>query len=157
ARRDINGWTGQRTHGRISELVPPNVLSGATRLVLVNAVYLKAPWLDPFEQQATASAPFTRTDGSRVEVPMMNMPQLPVEYRSGPGWQAVCLPYLGEQLAMTLVVPDAGRLAEVERSLSGPVLGGLLARVEPTWVALRLPRWTFRTQVELANLLTALG
>jgi serpin B len=156
ARHAINGWTGQHTHGRIPELVPAGVLDTLTRLVLVNAVYLKAPWLDPFTRGGTAPGPFTRTDGSRVEVPLMSL-SAPAGYASGPGWQAVRLPYLGNQLAMTLLVPDAGRLAEVERSLSTPVLGSLLAQFPMAELTLRLPRWTFRTQVELTDLLVALG
>ena len=157
ARRAINGWTGERTHGRIPELVPAGMIDALTRLVLVNAVYLKAPWLVPFGRQATAPAPFTRTDGSRVSVPMMSASGTASGYASGPGWQAVRLPYLGEQLAMTLVVPDAGRLAQLERDVSGPAVRALLGDLPATQVDLRLPRWTFRTHVELSDLLSALG
>src|SRR5262249_14729661 len=48
ARTRINAWTSTRTHGRIPKLIPAGVLDDLTRLVLVNAIYLKAPWEEPF-------------------------------------------------------------------------------------------------------------
>lgn len=48
ARSQINAWTSEQTHGKIDQLIPEGVLDALTRLVLVNAVYLKAPWEQPF-------------------------------------------------------------------------------------------------------------
>ncbi|MGF7238241.1 MAG: serpin family protein [Frankia sp.] len=157
ARVAINAWTAQRTHGRIPHLVPTGVLDTGTRLVLVNAVYLKAPWDQPFEKVATTPAPFTRADGSVVRVPMMSGSLAGARYVTGPGWRAVEVPYAGRELAMTVLVPDPGRLASVAGALHGDALHGLLTGGRPAEVRLRLPRWTFRTQVSLTAALTALG
>lgn len=157
ARHDINGWTGQHTHGRIPELVPPDAVDTRTRLVLVNALYFKAPWLTPFEKSQTSTAPFTRPDGSRVRVPMMHAALEGTGYASGPDWQAVRLPYLGGKLAMTLVVPDPGRLDAVQRALSGPMLGQVLGMSAMVGLDLRLPRWAYRFRAELVDALSALG
>jgi serpin B len=43
ATRQINGWVEQQTRQRIRDLVPSEALDKDTRLVLVNAIYLKAP------------------------------------------------------------------------------------------------------------------
>jgi serpin B len=40
----INAWVAERTRNRIRDLVPPAALDALTRLVLVNAIYLKAAW-----------------------------------------------------------------------------------------------------------------
>lgn len=157
ARHDINGWTSEHTHGRIPELVPADAVDPGTRLVLVNALYFKAPWLMPFETSQTSTAPFTRPDGSRVPVPMMRAFLERVEYTSGPDWQAVRLRYLGGKLAMTLVVPDPGRLESVQRGFSGPMLGQVLGMNDVVGLDLRLPRWTYRFQVDLVDALGALG
>lgn len=157
ARLQINAWTGERTHGRIPELVPPDVLDQRTRLVLVNAIYLKAPWEEPFQPALTRTATFTRADGSTVAPQMMRGELRGAGYSSGPGWQAVDLPYAGSQLAMAVVVPDSSGLAALERSLTGVALTELLAGFVPTPLALDLPRWTFRTQAPLKEQLTALG
>jgi len=48
ARLAINDWTSRQTHAKIPKLLPPGILDELTRLVLVNAIYLKAPWETPF-------------------------------------------------------------------------------------------------------------
>jgi len=73
ARQVINAWVKQQTEARIPELLQPNDVTTLTRFALVNAIYLKAPWLNPFEPKDTASGRFTRADGSRVSVPMMHL------------------------------------------------------------------------------------
>ena len=157
ARLEINSWTAHRTHDRISELVPPEALSELTRLVLVNAIYLKAPWEEPFEPVLSRPAPFTRADGSTTSALMMHGSLRSAGFSSGPGWRAVDLPYAGSQLAMAIVLPDEGNLVTYERALDGAALARLLTRFRPARVSLDLPRWTFRTQSSLTAVLAKLG
>jgi serine protease inhibitor len=158
ARQAINTWTSDQTHARIPELLQPGILDADTRIVLVNAIYLKAPWATPFMKGVTEDAAFTCADGSTVQAPLMyfdNHTQLP--YTSGAGWQAVDLAYDGGGLAMAVIVPDAGQVDDVVRSLDGELWRTVLTGMSPTGVALRLPRWTFRTQVLLNGALSDLG
>ena len=73
ARTLINRWVDDQTAGRIPELLQPGSLSDLTRLTLVNAIYLKAPWAMPFDPNATKPGTFLRAGGSTVEVPMMSL------------------------------------------------------------------------------------
>lgn len=157
ARQAINTWTSERTAGKIPQLVPAGVLDELTRLILVNAIHLKAPWEEPFAKEQTQRAAFTRADGSPVTVPMMSKLVKSARYATGPGWQAVELRYAGSQLAMAVVVPDQGQLATVQRGLDGAGLSRLLAGLRPSPVALSMPRWTFRTRAALGEVLGALG
>jgi len=157
ARVAINDWTADQTEGRIEDLIPTGVLNDLTRLVLVNALYLKAPWEQPFEKELTADGDFHLTDGSTVSVPMMSLETRGGLLGSGEGWQATQLPYAGRKLGMTIVLPDEGRLADVEAEVVGGGLPAMLASVRPAEVALTLPRWTFRTAAPLKDTLTALG
>lgn len=155
-RRSINAWTADRTRGRITDLVPAGVLDRWTRLVLVNAMYLKAAWLTPFEQASTAPSPFRTAAGDTVQVPMMTGTG-ERGYLTGDGWQAVGLPYRGGQLAMAVVLPDEGWFVEVERGLDGAVLRRLLTGFRPDQVRLTMPRWRFRSHLTLNEALSALG
>jgi serine protease inhibitor len=158
ARRSINGWTSDQTHDRIPQLIPAGILDQTTRLVLVNAIYLKAPWAAPFLPGVTERAAFTKADGTRVSVAMMRADtDERLAYARGAGWQAVDLPYAGGGLAMAVVVPDAGSLASVVAGFDGEFWRGLLTGLEHASVALRLPRWKFRTQILLNDLLAGLG
>ena len=158
ARSMINGWTSDQTHAKILELIPHDVLNNRTRLVLVNAVYLKAPWEEPFEKLATSRRPFTRADGSRVPVEMMSNQLHQGELASGAGWRAGRMRYAGGQLGMAVVVPDPGKTRRVQDLLRGAGLAQILAGFRPA-AALRLeiPRWRFRVQTQLNDHLATLG
>jgi serpin B len=157
ARVLINGWVADRTHDRIPELIPAGVLDDLTRLVLVNALYLKAPWEDPFEKSLTTPRPFHRSDGSQITVETMQQPLLATTTTQGKGWRAARLLYAGRALAMTLVLPDPGRLRQVEAQVSSGGLAEVLAAGRDAMLDLRLPRWTFRSQTELTDALQQLG
>jgi serine protease inhibitor len=157
ARRGINGWVGQVTHGTIPDLVAPGAINARTRLALVNALHLKAPWNDPFDPKATRSGSFTLPSGGTVTADFMSAdPQL-TRYAAGPGWQAVTLPYAGLALAMTVVLPDPGRTARLTQALDGATLRRMITAPQPSGVQLTMPRWTSRTTISLREQLTALG
>jgi serpin B len=154
ARHQINGWVDEQTEQRIPELLAAGTLNALTRLVLVNAIYLKAPWLTPFVPESTQPAPFRLHDGSSVDVPTMRQ-QEALPYAAGDGWQAVELPYVGGALAMTIIVPDD--LAAFESTLDGDAFAAVVAGLAEREVALSLPRFGTETKAELGDLLTALG
>jgi Serpin (serine protease inhibitor) len=66
----INAWVRQQTAQRITTLF--DQLDPATRLVLANAVSLKADWQTPFAKYPTTDATFTRADATTVAVPMVH-------------------------------------------------------------------------------------
>lgn len=153
ARRAINAWVSSETAERIPELLVPGLLDETTRLVLVNAAYLKAPWASPFEKEITSNGSFTRPDAPAVTVPFMR-DTLSLPYAAADGWRAVQLPYAGQQLAMLVLLPDG---AADTAQLSAAVVAGLVGRLAPEEVALALPRWDIESKVDLGDVLGALG
>jgi serpin B len=67
------------------------------------------------------------------------------------------MPYAGRALAMTIVLPEEGQLADVEAEVADGALAAVLDSVGPAEVAISLPRWTFRTQAPLRDTLSAMG
>lgn len=108
AREAVNAWTAEQTRDRIPEILPVGSVDALTRLVLVNTLYLKAAWLEPFEEALTTSDPFRLADGTTVAVPTMHG-LAGTAYAEGDGWAAARLPFAGGELAMTVVLPAAGR------------------------------------------------
>jgi serpin B len=154
ARSLINTWVADQTEDRIPELLAAGVLTPATRLALVNAIYLKAPWATAFPAEATESGLFSRADGSTVQVPLMATTAA-LRYAAGTGWRAVEIPYVGGSLAMTIIVPED--LAGFEETLSPAGLAGITDSLEEAQVSLTLPRFGIETRAELADVLAALG
>ncbi len=155
ARVTINDWVADQTNDRITDLIPRGVLNALTRLVLTNAVYLDATWASPFDPNDTWDGTFTNLTGDEVTLDVMHQTET-FGYSSGDGWQAVELPYVGNELAMLVLVPDGGRFDEIEAAL-GRVLGDAVEGLQPSTVALGLPKWEFRTQASLVEMLQALG
>ena len=69
----INNWVDQHTHGKIKDLLAPGSVGAQTRLVLVNAVYFRAGWLHPFEQNKTSNHSFALMSGGSMDVEMMEL------------------------------------------------------------------------------------
>jgi serpin B len=155
ARQQINDLIAEQTAGKITGLLPPGVITEATRLVLASAIYLKAAWTHPFPPGATQDAPFYPAPGSAVQVPTMRLRER-LRYLRGDGYQVVELPYAGQRLGMVIVLPD-GPLAPAEAQLGRAGLGRLLTGLARHQVTLALPRFRVTSQFSLGPALTALG
>lgn len=154
SRRAINAWVAEHTRDRIPELFPTGTPTTDSRLVLTNAVALDADWKTPFDTGRTQDADFHLLDGTVVQVPTMQGGD-GVEVGRGDGWTAVRLPYAGDDLAMTVVVPQD--LAAFERRVSADLLDDVEAALFPAGPALSLPRFTARSASALQPVLAALG
>ncbi len=156
ARTAVNRWVEQQTAGAIPVLVGPNDLAVDTRLVLASTVYFQARWLMEFEPAETEDGPFTLADGTEVTVPRMRKRDY-LRYAETPEYQAVLLPYVGQQVSALVVLPRAGAVEAVESTVGAKLLEETIARAELTQVDLRLPRFEVRPTLPLAADLRALG
>ena len=156
ARTTINDWTAERTRDRIPEIVPAGVLDAESRLVLVNALYFKAPWSEPFWDRSTADDDFHLADGTIVRVPTMRL-ALHAMTGSGDCWRSLRLDHTGGRTAMTVLLPHPGLLPDVEALVAAGMWQVLLDVPDGERVDVSLPRWTVRTGSRLAGPLAALG
>jgi serpin B len=153
----INGWVSSQTNAKIPDLIPQGDIDSTTRLVLVNAIYFDAAWASPFAPSATHAEPFTHIDGGTVSENAMSQ-VLEANYVQGTGWQAVELPYVGEQTSMVVIVPDAGNFATVESGLSTSFVQSTFASLEIASVTLTLPKFQIQgATISLSQELQALG
>ena len=153
ARQTINEWVSDRTRARIPELLQKEDLSPNTRLVLTNAIYLKAKWAQHF---ATAQpATFHLLDGTTAQMELMRRAGY-AEYGRGAAHQTVRLRYVGG-LSMVVIVPDRGSFAAVESDWRSSALRAVPEGLTGAYVKLGLPRFEMRTAVKLVPALSALG
>jgi serpin B len=152
SRQVINGWVEDATEDRIKDLIPDGAITVDTRLSLVNAIWFKANWFEPFESSATEPGRFTLIDGSEVDVPMMHA-NLRTGYASTDRFDAVRLPYAGDA-AMVVLVPKNGTPAELVAELDAGDLDVPFLQHE---VDLTLPSFEFEAEIALATALKELG
>jgi serpin B len=140
AAKHINGWVARQTRERIRNLIPSNALNKDTRLVIANAVYLKAPWANEFKESATQPGPFHFAGGQSANVPMM-MHQDSFGYAKRDGFVAVTLPYAGGDLHFLVLLPDtAAGLPKLESKLT-PDLLTECAHLKSEEIVLYLPKF----------------
>ncbi|MBM3321516.1 MAG: serpin family protein [Candidatus Eisenbacteria bacterium] len=155
ARRVINEWVEGKTRDRIRDLLPAGSIDPLVVAVLTNALYFKAPWARPFDENLTTQGAFERPEGSAVTVPMMARTDT-FPYAEGDGCQALELPFRGDELSMVFLLPSGG-LDILEESLTGEGLFAILDRLEPAGVAAAIPRFTFESDFELREMLQTMG
>lgn len=154
----INSWVSGATDDAISELLPLGSITADTRLALVNAVHLKAPWADQFSVDDTMQEAFHPSADETLTVPMMHQTYTDAEVASEDGWTAARLPFAGGRLAMALVLPDPGRDDVVDLHLRVHGTSALLAGLRGnTRLELSMPRFSISFGTPLRDLLTGLG
>ena len=155
----INAWVSGQTRRRIPELLSPSSINDATRLIVTNAVYFLGDWAQPFNASNTSDQTFYLTDGSRLSTPMMYQRGYLRLLETG-ALQAIDLPYRGDRLSMTVILPRTrGGLSDVEAQLSANLAGWLIAldEEEPRRVLLYLPKTETALSYDLIPQLTMLG
>lgn len=156
ARQHINDWAGEHTEGLIPRLLPEGSITTRTRMVLANALYFRSRWAETFPAERTTAEPFDAIDGGSTEVPMMTQ-EGRFPYAEFGGHQAVELPYVAEGFGMVVLLPAEGTFERVERSLTAARLQGVFDALSRRSGTVSLPRFTFRSDLQLSEALSALG
>lgn len=156
SRQTINQWVSDQTEQRIKDLLPQGSISPITRLVLTNAIYFNAAWLNPFEKSATASGPFHLLTGTDVSVSMMKQTKS-YGFASGDSYQAVEIPYDGRELSMVVLLPKSGRFSSFESALTGQQVQTIIRSLKSQSVNLTMPKFKFDSQFGLKPMLSAMG
>jgi serpin B len=157
ARRNINAWVQKKTKNKIKNLIARGVLKRTTRLVLTNAIYFKGNWARQFEISRTKQAPFTLLNGDKVNVPMMNQTaQFP--YMETEDFQALELPYVGNELSMIIFLPQqVDGLPDFEKTLMAENLSQWLTILRKRKVHVYIPKFKMTSQFSLASVLKTMG
>ncbi len=159
SRAHINGWVATQTQDRIKDLIPAGALDADTRLVLTNAIYFLGDWQLPFERDNTRPEAFQSAPGATHNVPTMHKSEY-LRFAATDGVKLLELPYVGGDVAMTFVLPDApAGLEAVEQRLSPATLAAWLGALREEQVSVSLPKFEIDppSSLSLGDLLKALG
>jgi serpin B len=160
--RLINGWTGERTGGKITDVLRPEDLHPRTRMVLTTALYFRANWREAFWRKLTRTEPFHITPGKMVDVPMMNDHSYAEVhgYFDGDSFQALALPCgSGGEFEMVVLLPRrTDGLSGLEATLTPESLDRWRAEFrQPEEIIIALPKYRLSNTVSLNRLLSEIG
>jgi serpin B len=152
----INDWVRRETRGRIPAII--DRIPDYYVMFLINAVYFKGQWTEPFDPEATRREAFHLREGSTRTVRMMRHTEGRFPFAATPDYMAVELPYGGEAFAMTIVVPREGmKLEEIVATMDAAAWRDLVSRLEIERVGVALPRFRLEYEKKLNDVLKSLG
>jgi serpin B len=158
ASQTINGWVNDNTNGKITEIVPAPIPAEMI-MYLINAIYFKGDWRYQFDESLTRDAPFELVDGSETTVDMMSYREKsPLRVYTDSDVQVVDLPYGGWAYSMTIILPATAQgIGDVVEGLTQEQWNGWIAALDSASLVVSMPRFQLEYELELNNVLTALG
>lgn len=146
ARQSINAWVEGETEDRIQNLIPEDLITEFTSSVFTNAVYFKAPWSTPFKETRTTEREFVTSNEEVIMTPLMRGEQ------SAPaaivdGTQVLTLPFRGQDLSITFLMPTEGSVDALEASLNAERWDTLLSERVSDLREVTIPKFKFETSV----------
>lgn len=157
----INSWVSEQTHEKIDKMlkeIPQN-----TVMYLINALYFKAGWTNPFNKDDSHKGSFTLSDGTYKEVDYMHAggfdaPDLYFNINSEDGYSVVRLPYGRGVFAFYGLV----RSGDIEDFITDIAEDGIDSYFEEMQILsigyeLELPKFKFAYEKSLKDTFKAIG
>ena len=163
ARKEVNAWAKEETHGKIEDLLPSGSVDDTTRLVLANALYFKGAWKTPFDEEDTMEGDFFLLDGKTIKVPMMHT-QKKQFVKDFQHFKALRLPYFAGDdkrlFSMSIILPhEKNGLADLEKTLDVKTIADDLRHIsqEVPLIDFALPKFKISSGFEVPEALKSLG
>jgi len=155
----INKWVEENTGGKIEDMLSSGDISPGTVLILSNAIYFKGSWLTKFNVEDTVDRYFELTNKELVQVPTMVLKDSKevFNYTETKDMQILELPYKGNDVSMLILLPKENDITIINQKLARDNLETWLDSMYPTIVDIYLPKFTFKTEYNLKNMLIDMG
>lgn len=155
----INNWVEQQTENKIKNLMQSDAVNDDTSAVLVNAIYFKAKWLNPFSEQSTSKSGFHINSKQQVQVDTMYIDDR-FNYADLPELDATALelPYENSDLSMLIILPkQVEGLQNLESKLQGLDLNEITSKMSESDVDVFLPKFRIEFDIDLKEPLMKMG
>ena len=153
----IAGWIREKTREKVQVSEDAMQFDGDTLAVLINTIYLKDGWREPFNEERTEQGTFHRSNGKPKKVDYMRRTDRNGTIVRGDGFLRYALP-LNEVGRMVFVLPDEG--VSLESLLGSPEKVTALLRdgeEKNADVDLMVPKFGFQDRTNLEEILQSLG
>lgn len=149
----INSWCRKNTNGKIESII--DKIDPQDMMFLINALYFKAPWLNPFRTGSTTKEDFTTDDGNRVRVDMMKQ-TFHTAYYSDNTVQIVSKPFK-EKYDMLFILPARDKsIGDAIKHLADDY-GKCIDSMKHCRIELSLPKFKSEYDTSLKDILCGMG
>ena len=156
SRTSINIWVENNTQQKIKDLLPRGSIKNNTRFVLTNAIYFNGKWETQFDKELTKDRNFTTEMGTIVSVPMM-FQESKQKYAEVDNIQILQLPYTNNDLAMTILLPRKGEMAQLEKSLTTDAIAKWQNQLREQKINIYIPKFKTESSYDMITPLMELG
>ncbi|XP_037715093.1 serine protease inhibitor 42Dd [Drosophila subpulchrella] len=153
----INRWVKQQTQDKIERVV--DSLEPDTNVALFNAIYFKARWARPFNDEDTRDREFWLSDSQAIQVPTMFADNW-YYYADYPELDAKAIELFFENINLTMwfILPnERSGLQVLEQRLKGVDFSLLEERWQWQSVSVYLPKFKFEFDTDLRPTLNKMG
>ncbi|MXQ97037.1 hypothetical protein E5288_WYG015047 [Bos mutus] len=155
-RKQINGYVSRQTYGQVVDCLEE--FTPDTLMVLLNYMFFKAKWKHPFNRYQTQKQESFFVDGrTSLRIPMMHQKEM---HRFLYDQEVACtvlqLEYSGNAQAL-LILPDPGKMAQVEAALQPETLKKWDKLLLPSLLDLHLPKFSISGTYNLEEILPHIG
>ncbi|KAF3702607.1 Alpha-1-antitrypsin -like protein Precursor [Channa argus] len=155
AAAEINTFIATKTQDKIRDMVKD--LDPSMAMVLINYVYFRGQWDKPFNSNLTEKADFHVDENTKVQVDMMKrLGRYDFYHDADNHTSIITLPYKGNT-SMMIVLPDEGKLTEVEGFITKDHLKDWHDKLRRVSVDLHLPKFSISTEASLDDTLQEMG
>ncbi|GHN01277.1 serpin [Cytophagales bacterium WSM2-2] len=152
----INSWIESKTNHLIKKMVSSTNPDDA--MFLVNAIYFKGSWKNPFENSQTHPAPFFAEDGASHSVTTMHSKESKILFFQNDNFMLVDIPYGNEQFSMSILMPTGNySVNSLTSILKQDSLEKWLDHSVSISPQLELPKFKMNWKKELKNVLSGMG
>ncbi|KAI6206971.1 hypothetical protein M3Y94_00976000 [Aphelenchoides besseyi] len=156
--KEINEFVAKMTHNKFRNAVESSMINDQTRLIIVNAVYFKGNWDDPFEEELTTDEKFYVSAGKSHKVKMMKRHSFFIRYTENEDVKVLSLPYVNGDARFLVYLPkEKFGLEDWVNKIDGGELLKLKGQLQTKEVEIKLPRFTVNFEIEMNNVLKKLG
>lgn len=154
---EINTWVSEKTKGLIPELLVDK-LNPSVLMLLINTLYFKAEWRNPFAAEDTHQGEFYTQPGISKMVDYLCAVDVHRDYFEQEDCEGVVLPYDDGKTAMILLKPTQGQdVRELMQNMSTETLQTALEEKQSTYLTLCIPKFEVEYFAHLRETLQAMG
>lgn len=151
----INHWVEENTEGKIKNIL--DHISPDDFMYLINAIYFKGEWTNPFDTKDTYTGKFTNEEGVISQANYMTT-EMHIGYLNNDLFSAIELPYGNKDYSMVILLPNEDKkIADIVDELNDSNWNQWMNSFSVAGLNVHLPKFKYEYKQELKPILIDLG
>jgi len=148
--KEINSWVSEKTNGRIPKVL--DNIQDDEFMFLINALYMKATWDQPFDDRATYAAEFKDSKNAVHPMQLMNQ-RADIAYYKSDAEKTIVMPMAGGKLEAVFILPEQLGVIDYISQMSTAGVTKMTENAVKRDLMIGLPKMELLMKYDLKNIL----